>query len=1708
MASLPTVWLGLIAAAPASAASLQWVPDWGANGVPTNLSMYVYVPDRVVPNPPILVLLHSSSGGASGVFAEAQAGGMVAAADQYGFILVVPQRPDCWDANSPQSLTHDGGGDSQGIAQMVQYAITHYQANSNRVYVTGTSCGGMMTEVMLAVYPDLFKGGAAFAGQTVGGAWTPITRTAQEWGDIVRGAYPGYAGARPRVQLWHGTADGVISYSNQVQSIMQWGNVLGLSTTPASSNVVTLPNLTNQWIHQFWQDAASNKVLEAWSELGGGHGTSANLNARYVIPFLGLDKAGPLDPGAGGPRGRPRLNPARTTLVADNGQPLRGPYTSTEWTGATSYEEIAKVKSLGCNAVHLYAEVFDPNYPNAGSTAPGYAASRIDSIVASTRDLGLYLIMTIGNGANNGNHNRAYATNFWNLYASRYANETHVIFEIHNEPMAWGPSYLTGTTPAGTLDMEIAAYQAIRARAPQTPVLLFSYAVLAGSGGANAALTDIRAFNQAVFGNQNAVWTNEAVAFHGYGGWEGTASAVAALISAGYPCFMTEFGWPRWGTSRGVSLELELTTDLERLGVSWLTFQYIPPTGVSDDVTRPELFKNLVEAAGLSWTPDFGSWPPARGIYGNNGQPRATVANWANNFLTGTLRIEAEDFDWGGEGVACHDTDASNNGGQYRPNEPVDLAVCNDTGGGYKVTGTANGEWLEYTILVREPGYYNLALRYATPVSGCTVEAGSTVTDTATRRTLAPTGAYTTWATASVPVFLGYGRQKLRLQIVTGGFDLNWMELSPASTGLVNNGLYKFLNAASALAVEGVMSNNSVVASSDAGADSQRWNLQHMGGGQYKVTSVVNGRSWNMSGDTLALASSWSTSNERCFILRPGVGGFHRLLPVSSGLSLGAASTNRAPVEQRDDLGGASQQWAIVSPSTPAFPTGLTATAVSATQVALNWSPVAGASGYNLKRAADRGGPYTVLAPGLATTNYTDTLNAGMKYYYVVSALIGASESPDSFEASVNLPYPWGSGDLGAVGVAGTAMFQNGVFTVGGSGADIWGTADAFRFVHLPLSGNGVITARVLSVENTDGWAKAGVMIRAGLNASSAHAFVAVTPNNGVAFQYRSSAGGNSSNNNIPGLRAPYWVRLARSGNTFTAYRSADGVNWVQMGSATISMAATVYVGLAVTSHNNSRLCTATFDNVSAPGWLNPPLPLAPASLTATAANGKVDLTWPAAANATSYTVRRATTDGGPYAFLANVITTNYTDTALSNGVPYYYVVSALNPAGESDPSPQAAVTPLFFKPTGLTVTPVSATQCLLVWTGLTNAASYNVKRSPTSGGPYTTVASGIVATQFTDTTPAGMKFYYVVSALVGTAETPDSEEATFSLPYPWLSQDVGTVALTGNATFSNAVFTVAGAGDDIWNTADAFRFTYVAVTGNCMITARVLALQNTDPWAKAGVMIRASLNADSANALVAVTPGNGVTFQYRPVAGGSSSFSNTTGLGAPHWVRLLRNANTFLAYRSADGVSWTLQGSATISMAATVYVGLAVTSHNNSSLCTATFDNVTAPGWPNWTVPAAPLGLSGVAAHGQAALTWASSPNATSYNVKRSTISGGPYHMVANVTTPGWTDTGLTNGITYYYVVSALNPAGESANSLETALSPRPPLHLILTEASLTLSWPLATEGFTLQSRTNLAWGAWENVTGPAPQIVGNEWQVSLPPPTVGDSRFYRLAK
>ena len=493
---------------------------------------------------------------------------------------------------------------------------------------------------------------------------------------------------------------------------------------------------------------------------------------------------------------------------------------------------------------------------------------------------------------------------------------------------------------------------------------------------------------------------------------------------------------------------------------------------------------------------------------------------------------------------------------------------------------------------------------------------------------------------------------------------------------------------------------------------------------------------------------------------------------------------------------------ATTLPGAPAAPTGLTGVAGNG-RVTLTWNASGGtpATGYNVKRSTTNGGPYTTIVT-LAATNFIDLpLSNWTAYYYVVSGTNGYGTSSNSTQVTVTplptaLPAPWLDQDIGSVGQTGRASFSNTIVTVTGSGADIWGNADAFHYAYFLATNDCTIIARVTSVENTDPWAKAGVMIRATLAAGSAHAMMVITPGNGASFQWRSTTGGTMSQSQSGGVSAPYWVKLVRSGNSFRGYVSADGGAWTQVGSAqTISMAGAVYVGLPVTAHNNADLCTATFDNV----W---------------------------------------------------------------------------------------------------------------------------------------------------STAPVG----------------------------PWQHQDIGSVGFAGSASNSTGLFTVTGAGGDIWGNADAFNYAFLPVTNDCTIVARVTSMQSVNAWSKAGVMIRESLNANSANAFIAVTPSNGVTFQYRSSTGGNSANNTTAGLIAPYWVKLVRSGNTFTGYRSPDGVNWTQQGSpTTITMASTVYAGLAVTSHDSSTACMAAFDNVSVPGWTNWTVPPVPASLSGFAENGQAALTWAS---------------------------------------------------------------------------------------------------------------------------------------
>jgi len=180
--------------------------------------------------------------------------------------------------------------------------------------------------------------------------------------------------------------------------------------------------------------------------------------------------------------------------------------------------------------------------------------------------------------------------------------------------------------------------------------------------------------------------------------------------------------------------------------------------------------------------------------------------------------------------------------------------------------------------------------------------------------------------------------------------------------------------------------------------------------------------------------------------------------------------------------------------------------------------------------------------------------------------------------------------NIGNVGQPGSVTSDSqGNYTVTGSGADIWNTADAFTFDSQGLDGDGEIVAHVKDVAWTDEWAKAGVMIRQSADPSSPHAFVALTPGNGLAFQYRQTQGGYSSDTHTGTNPAGgAWVKLVRSGDTFSGYTSADGVNYTLLGSAVIPMGTHVQIGLAVTSHNNCALTTAHLDNVGTAGfWAN-----------------------------------------------------------------------------------------------------------------------------------------------------------------------------------------------------------------------------------------------------------------------------------------------------------------------------------------------------------------------------------------------------------------------------------------------------------------------------------------------------------------------------------------
>ncbi|MEE8306575.1 MAG: MBL fold metallo-hydrolase, partial [Gammaproteobacteria bacterium] len=197
--------------------------------------------------------------------------------------------------------------------------------------------------------------------------------------------------------------------------------------------------------------------------------------------------------------------------------------------------------------------------------------------------------------------------------------------------------------------------------------------------------------------------------------------------------------------------------------------------------------------------------------------------------------------------------------------------------------------------------------------------------------------------------------------------------------------------------------------------------------------------------------------------------------------------------------------------------------------------------------------------------------------------------------------------------------------------------------------------------------------------------------------------------------------------------------------------------------------------------------------------------------------------------------------------------------------------------------------------------------------------------------------------------------EKTLSYPRDWTDQGVGELSLwfRGYPTYVGGftedppgTYTINAAGAAIWDASDQFHFAYKQISGAASIVARVLSVSHTDDWAKVGVMIRDSLDGDSAHAMMAVTPANGVWFGRRAAAGQGSISTNQPDITAPQWVKLERSVGGLVrASYSADGNTWTSLGTPeAITMNSPIYIGLALTSHNPDAVGEAKFSNVTFP--------------------------------------------------------------------------------------------------------------------------------------------------------------------
>lgn len=650
-------------------------------------------------------------------------------------------------------------------------------------------------------------------------------------------------------------------------------------------------------------------------------------------------------------------------------------------------------------------------------------------------------------------------------------------------------------------------------------------------------------------------------------------------------------------------------------------------------------------------------------------------------------------------------------------------------------------------------------------------------------------------------------------------------------------------------------------------------------------------------------------------------------------------------------------------------PTGLTA-AGNPGGITLSWSAPSGPapSSYNVYRSATTGGPYTKITSGVTSLQFIDSatiIGNGNTYYYVVTAVTGGVETGNSNEASASEPAP-----VPNVPTSLTATASDGGSTLNWLAPSTGPTPTSYKVYRSTTTGgpytllqSGITGLTLGDSGLTDGTTYYYVVTALNHTTESQYSNqAAATPTAGTpnAPTGLTAAPGNASVTLAwtasTGSPVPTGYDVFRGTTTGGPYTqiatNSAGVTYLD---SALTNGTTYYY--VVTAVKNSNQSTRSNQATGTPNW---PAPNAPTGLNGTAGNASVVLTWVAPTGTvvpTGYDVFRGTVSGGPYTQVAtNSSGVTYSDSGLTNGTAYFYVVTAVNHSVQSADSNQATSTPQGLgppAPSGLSAVPGN-NQVTLLWTAPTGAVkSYTVLRGTTNGGPYSSSFS--TGSTLTTNTIKGLSnnttYYFVVEAVNTQGTSPYSNQASATPNPPVPMAPTSLAAVAGNGT--------------------------VALTWT--------APSNTNP---------ASYNVQRAT-----------------VSGGPYTTIGTTA-AKNYTDKTAANGTTY--YYVVDGVNTG---------------GTGPNSNEASAM-------------PVLPIPGIPVNVKATAGSLKVNLSWtvpAGGVLVTSYHLKRSMLTGGPYTTVATVTGTAFSNLGLSAGTTYFYVVSALNTSGEGLNSAEVSATPTP---------------------------------------------------------------------